>query len=111
MRSTGSNYHPWHLISVNPDPKGSLGRGGIMVIFILGLLILGLFAVLLVPQISKSFPIASKAPLETSGNPAQVNLADFSNGYAPSSNSALFGAANISFVNLVASSEMALFSE
>lgn len=101
MRSTNSNDHPWHLIPVKPGPKGNLGRVGIIVITILAVLVVGLFLVVLLPQIGRSVPIASKVPLKIDKDPAPVNLAEFKNGYASVIDPALPAVVNISSTKLV----------
>jgi len=101
MRSTNSNDHPWHLIPVKPGPKANLGRLGIVVIAILALLVVGLFLVVLLPQIGRSVPIASKVPLKIDSNPAPVNLAELKNGYASVIDPALPAVVNISSTKLV----------
>lgn len=101
MRSTHSDMHPWHLVPVKPGPKATLGRLGVAVISILALLLLGLFAFMLVPQIGRSFPIASKVPLKIDSDPAPVSLADFKNGYSSIIDPALPAVVNISSTKLV----------
>ena len=100
MRSTHSNPQPWHLIPVKPGPMATLGRVGIVVITILGILLLGLFLLGLVPQIGRSSPIASKVPLKIDSDPAPVNLAEFKNGYASVIDPALPAVVNISSTKL-----------
>jgi serine protease Do len=101
MRSTHSNTHPWHLLPVKPGPKVNLGRIGIAVIVVLAVLVLGLFAMVLVPQIGRSIPIASKVPLKIDSDPVPVNLAAFKNGYASIIDPALPAVVNISSTKLV----------
>ena len=101
MRSTHSDMHPWHLVPVKPGPRTNLGRVGVAVISILALLLLGLFAFLLVPQIGRSIPVASKVPLKIDSAPAPVSLADFKNGYSSIIDPALPAVVNISSTKLV----------
>ncbi|MGC1415717.1 MAG: Do family serine endopeptidase [Candidatus Acidiferrum sp.] len=101
MRSTHSDMHPWHLVPVKPGPRTNLGRVGVAVISILVLLLLGLFAFLLVPQIGRSIPVASKVPLKIDSAPAPVSLADFKNGYSSIIDPALPAVVNISSTKLV----------
>ncbi|MGB8476140.1 MAG: Do family serine endopeptidase [Candidatus Acidiferrum sp.] len=101
MRSSNSKIHPWHLIPVKPGPKRGLGRAGVAVVSILGILVLGLFVAVLVPQIGRGGPIASKVPLKIDSAPAPVNLADFKNGYASIIDPALPAVVNVSSTKLV----------
>ncbi|MGC1268041.1 MAG: Do family serine endopeptidase [Candidatus Acidiferrum sp.] len=101
MRSTHSDSHPWHLIPVNPGPKRSLGRLGIFVITVLIVFVAALFIVMLLPEIGRGFPIASKVPLKIDKDPAPVSLAELKNGYSSIIDPALPAVVNISSTKLV----------
>ena len=101
MRNNNSDSHPWHLIPAKPAPRRSLGPLGVGVIAILAALVLGLFALVLLPQIGRSSSIASKVPLKIDRDPAPVSLAEFKNGYASIIDPALPAVVNISSTKLV----------
>lgn len=101
MRSTHTDSHPWHLIPVNPGPKRNLGSLGIFVISLLIAFVVALFVVMLLPEIGRGFPVASKVPLKIDSDPAPVSLATLKNGYSAVIDPALPAVVNISSTKVV----------
>src|SRR6202008_2265904 len=101
MKTSNSDPQPYNLIAAQPGTKPGLGRSGMIVITILAMLVLGLFVVAFVPQDGNTATAASKVSLRIDKNPSAVNLANFTNGYAPVIDPALPAVVNISSTKVV----------
>ena len=101
MRNSESNPGRWYFVPVKPEIIASLRRWNIVVIMILAMLVAGMFMVAAVPHGELSRSSAGKIPLKIDASPAAINLAQFTNGYAPVIDPALPAVVNISTTKLV----------
>jgi hypothetical protein len=82
MRSRNSDLPTWHFVPVQPGIEASFRRWNVVIIVFLAMLVLGLFTLALVPQAGTAASLASKVPVKMDRDPAPINLAEFTNGYA-----------------------------
>jgi serine protease Do len=101
VRNSDSTPQRWYFVPVKREVVASLRRWNIVVISILATLVAGMFMVAAVPHGAGARSAAGKVPLKINPNPAPVNLAQFTNGYAPVIDPALPAVVNISTTKVV----------
>ena len=101
MRSRNSAPVDWYPTQTPPGFPASFRRWNTAIISILSFLVIGLLVATIVPGLESHAPAASKVPLKIDKDPAPVNLANFTNGYAPVIDPALPAVVNISSTKVV----------
>jgi serine protease Do len=101
MRSKDSDLPQWHFLPVKPGVEASFRRWNVVIIFVLAMLVLGLFTLALVPQAGTAASAVSKVPVKMDRDPAPVNLVEFKNGYAAVVDPVLPAVVNISSTKIV----------
>ncbi len=101
-RSNFSDHQPGYFIPLKPAGQANFRRWNLIVIWSLVFVVLGVFAMALVPQPGHAFfATLNNVPLKIDKNPRPVNLTELRNGYASVIDPALPAVVNISSTKVV----------
>jgi hypothetical protein len=66
VRPIDPDSQPWHFVPANPEAEVRFRRWNLVIIFLLGMLVLGLFLTVVVPKPGTDTSFASKTPAKAS---------------------------------------------